>query len=379
MLKVATTVIAVALAQCLWAQAQDPVSRAPSRIGFPWFLAPKPVPSGATMIAPDAMRIMQRDGQREARKERAYWDKLRVTEERRIRDRYRVETEVALQRALAVAAARQVTIGSPSVKTAAISRSGTGGYASSGDSEEAGNNAHAGEPKDLLTRAAETATAVKDGADKVVKTIDRAVDALVPPSPSSGQAETRRTSGVVFFLLLLALFLVPSFAVALLLLGVIHLRNGHRLQAGIFSAVGGAVLLLVFAAVQEMRGENKMVGQADTARWRAECKDSAVRLTGFVYEPTTEGMIVNNVSGAPVDEYGCALVLTSRTAARSGDKWELLVYPVGLREAPNAIGLVRPIPAYAESLDQAVAWRADEEKASSEWWWQRVLRSIRKA
>jgi len=122
-----------------------------------------------------------------------------------------------------------------------------------------------------------------------------------------------------------------------------------------------------------------MVGQADTARWRAECADSAVRLTGFVYEPATDGVIINNVSGGPVDEYGCALIVTGRTAGRSGEKWELLVYPVGMRQAPNAIGLVRPIPAYAESLDQAVAWRADEEKALSEWWWQRVLRSLREA
>lgn len=128
-----------------------------------------------------------------------------------------------------------------------------------------------------------------------------------------------------------------------------------------------------------MRGAKNMAGQADTARWRAECADSAVRLTGFVYKPTPGGMIINSVSGVPVDEYGCALVVTGRTAARSGEKWELLVYPVGTRKAPSTIGLVRPMPAYAESLDQAVAWRADQEKAASEWWWQRVLRSIGEA
>jgi len=342
-----------------------------ARIGFPWFLVPQQAQSRATVVAPNALRIMQRDGLREARKEREYWDNLRAVEERRIRDRYRVETQLALQRALAVAASRQALTRNSDLPTAVDH--------SSGANEEPGdgNRARHGERKDTAEEEEENANSIEDHARNFADKLDRAVEELVPWRDVS--ADGRRTSGVVFFLLLLALFLVPSFAVALLLLGIMHLRSGHRLQAGIFGLAGGAVLLMVVAAVQEMRGANADPVYADTTRLREECMDSAVRLTGFVYAPTTGGLIMNNVSGAPADEYGCAIIVTERSAKRSGEKWQRLVYPVGLREAPNAIGLVRPIPAYAVSLDQAVAWRTDEERASSEWWWQRVLRSIREA
>lgn len=321
--------------------------------------------------------MMQRDRLREARKERQFWDGLRAKDERRIRDRYRVETELALQRSLAMATSRQALRQGTSGKTAAAPRSGVARFDVSESSGQDRRESEADEPEDLMTRATKTATTVKKEAEKFVEKLDRAVDALVPQPTGPMQAEARRTSGAVFFLLLLALFLVPSFAVALLLLGVIHLRNGHRLQAGIFGLAGSAVLFVVLASVQEMRGERVVAGEADAARWRAECTDSAVRLTGFVYESAPGGVIINDVAGAPVDEYGCALVVTDRKAARSGEKWDLRVYPVGTREAPNAIGLVRAMPAYADSLEEAVSWRADAERTSSTWWWVRMLRSMR--
>lgn len=353
-------------------------ARGPARIGFPWFIAPQPQETRGTLFAPDAAQILQRDGLREARKERQFWDALRAKDERRIRDRYRIETEIALQRALAVAASRQAMARGSATK-AASARLGTedGSTAPSQVAVEEGSPpAPPPAPEDFMDRARETVDALKKEADKLVKGVDRTVDVLVPPAP---RPESRRTSGVVFFFMLLALFLVPSFAVALILLGVIHLRNGHRLQSVIFGVAGGAALILVLAAVQEMRGESPARRESETARWRAECKESAVRVTGFVYDVAPGGVVISDVAGAAGDEFGCALIVTGRNSVRSGEKWEVIAYPVGQREAPNAIGLIRAMPAYADSLEQAVVWRAEAEQASSERWWHRLLRSMQEA
>ena len=56
---------------------------------------------------------------REASKERMYWDKIRAAEEKRIRDHYRIETQVALPQALAAAEARKAFAKKGSSRTTA--------------------------------------------------------------------------------------------------------------------------------------------------------------------------------------------------------------------------------------------------------------------
>jgi hypothetical protein len=109
------------------------------------------------------------------------------------------------------------------------------------------------------------------------------------------------------------------------------------------------------------------------------CQASAVRLDGFVSSAIPGGVVVTDVKGTQVDEYGWAVVLTEKSTARSGERWKLQVYPIGVHKAENALGLIRPMPAYADSLDTAVAMQSEAEREGTQWWWQRMLRSIREA
>jgi hypothetical protein len=189
-------------------------------------------------------------------------------------------------------------------------------------------------------------------------------------------APSRSSSGFVFFLLLVAVFLVPAVAISLVLLAVVHLRNGHRLQSVAFGLIGCALLLLVAAAGHEVRSEDPVKKSSDAARLLAECKASAVELSGYVYEVTSSGVVVSDAAGAPADEHGWALVVTGKEP-RSGRKLQLTVYPVGTRMAENAVGQMSSIPTYADSLEVAVSMRAEAEREASLWWWQRVLASVR--
>lgn len=355
---------------------------APTRIGFPWFIAPKQ--AAVTVSLPDAERLWRRDAVREERKEREHWARLREADERRIRDRYRIETETALQRAVAAADARFALKQNTAGKTGMFSRDrspadgdvpreAAGGKAATKQGEIPGGDLPPrSQTADKRTSVEKFGAVVKGALDDAVGKIDNAADALAPSSAGRPQG-----SGVVFFLLLLALFLVPAFAVALLLLAFIHLRNGHRLQSAVFGAAGVAVAALVVATAHDMRAEDPRNQQAETERLRAECGSSAVSLTGYIYDVTPEGTVLSNAEGAQADEFGWVVVVTKKRFARSGNKLKLLAYPVGVRKIPNAFGLIRDIPAYADTLETAVALRAEAERMASEWWWQRLTRSMR--
>ena len=343
-----------------------------SRFGFPRFLVPDR--ARATIVLPDAQKILRQDGAREQRKETQYWEKIRVKEEARIRDRYRIETESALARATARAAAyRPIVRANPSTASTA-SASGSGAGSGGGTllpSAQTGKNestpSKAGDEKTAFVSA-------RDQAQQVVRAIDAVVDKALASAPAF--APNRSSSGFVFFLLLLAVFLVPAVAISLVLLAVLQLRNGQRLQSLAFGLAGCALLLLVAAAGLEVRSEDPAKKSADAARLLAKCRASAVELSGYVHEVTSSGVVVSEAAGAPVDEHGWALVVTGKEQ-RSGRKLQLTVYPVGARMAENAVGQIRSIPAYTDSLEAAVSMRAEAEREASRWWWQRMLASVR--
>lgn len=105
----------------------------------------------------------------------------------------------------------------------------------------------------------------------------------------------------------------------------------------------------------------------------AQCKKSEVALSGVMQSTIPEGVLLADVNGAPSDEHGWALIVTAKKYARSGERWELHAYPVGTRPVANASGLIRHIPAYADSIEAAVEWQIESERKSREWWWQRIL------
>ena len=178
-----------------------------------------------------------------------YWDKFRAAEERRIRDRYRIETQIALQQALAAAEARKAfakngssrTIGSSppagSIATeAAYPRTGTGERSA----VERKQTKTLGDKVDKLMDAA------RGEVMNAVQKIDRAVDRILMRSPTEPNSAANR--GFTFFLLLLAVFLVPALAISLLLLALIHMRRGDHLQSVIFGLLGCAMLVLLALA-----------------------------------------------------------------------------------------------------------------------------------
>jgi cytochrome c556 len=348
--------------------------RAPVRAGFPWFVVPKT--TAGTQVLEDFERIWRDDVMREQRKERAHWQKLRAADEQRIRHRYRVETQIALQRAVAVAAAQKAFERKFPRSTGNENAAEAGGSDETPSVWRPGGEERA-EEKTLGDKVEEALDAAREEAGKTLGQLDRVVDQIVIPSP--GQPATPGRSGFVFFLMLLAVFLVPTVAICLLLLAFLQLRHGHRLQSAIFGLAGCAMLGLVLAARQEMRAQDPAEKRAEIARVRAMCEASAVRLDGFVSSAIPGGVVVTDVKGTRVDEYGWAVVLTEKPTARSGERWRLQVYPIGVRKAENALGLVRALPAYADSLDAAVTLRAEAESEAAQWWWQRMLRSIREA
>lgn len=348
--------------------------RKPVRAGFPWFVVPQT--SAATQVLSNFERIWRNDVIREERKEHIYWQRLRNADEQRIRHRYRVETQIALQRAVAVAAAQKAFVRKipQSTRNESAPEAGTSDNVASvwnpgGEERE--------EKKTLGDKVEEVLDAAREEAGKTLRQLDRAVDRIAMPAP--GQPATPGKSGFVFFLMLLAVFLVPAVAISLLLLAFLQLRHGHRLQSAIFGLAGCAMLGLVVAARQEMRAQDPAKKRAEIARVRAMCEASAVRLDGFVSSAIPGGVVLTDVKGTQVDEYGWAVVLTDKQTARSGERWKLQVYPVGARKAENALGLVRALPAYADSLDTAVTLRAEADREAAQWWWQRMLRSIREA
>lgn len=356
------------------AQNASETPRSPVRAGFPWFVVPKA--TSGTQVLEDFERIWRGDVIREELKERAYWQRLRTADEQRIRHRYRVETQIALQRAVAVAAAQKAferkfprSTRNENVKEARGSDEAPSVWSPGVEARE--------EKKTLGDKVEEALDAAREEAGKTLGQLDRVVDEIVIPSP--GQPATPGRRGYVFFLMLLAVFLVPAVAISLLLLAFLQLRHGHRLQSTIFGLAGCAMLGLVLAARQEMHAQDPVEKRAEIARVRAMCEASAVRLDGFVSSAIPGGVIVTDVKGTQVDEYGWAIVLTEKTTARSGERWKMQVYPIGARKAENALGLVRALPAYADSLDAAVTLRTEAESEASQWWWQRMLRSIREA
>ena len=348
--------------------------RSPVRAGFPWFVVPKT--TAGTQVLEDFERIWRDDVIREERQERAYWQRLRTADEQRIRHRYRVETQIALQRAVAVAAAQKAFERKFPQSTRNENATEAVGPDKAPSVRSPSGEEHE-EKKTLGDKVEEALDAAREEAGKTLRQLDRVVDQIVITSP--GQPATPGKSGFVFFLMLLAVFLVPAVAISLLLLAFLQLRHGHRLQSAIFGLAGCAMLALVVAARQEMRAQDPAEKRAEIARVRAMCEASAVRLDGFVSSAIPGGVVVTDVKGTQVDEYGWAVVLTEKSTARSGERWKLQVYPIGVRKAENALGLVRALPAYADSLDAAMTLRAEAESEAAQWWWQRMLRSIREA
>lgn len=356
---------------CLsFAQGASPASDtgAPAtRVGFPSFLVPQAQPTIVHSPRADLLRIWRNDSAREERLERQYWAEIRATEEGRIRDRYRVETIAALQKAMDAAAARQralAHIPSPTANT--TSEWNTQRIAELPPAARATESLPERGVREIVEKVDQTAATLTTEAAKVIQGLDRAANTIVAPP---------RDSGTVFFLLLLALFLLPAFGFAMLLLGFIHLRHGHRLQAAVFGVVGGGILALIAASVLDMRatGRTSQRGLAGEARLLAQCKKSEVALSGVMQSTIPEGVLLADVNGAPSDEHGWALIVTAKKYARSGERWELHAYPVGTRPVANASGLIRHIPAYADSIEAAVEWQLESERKSREWWWQRIL------
>jgi hypothetical protein len=345
------------------------------RSGFPWFIVPQT--SGGTQVLPDFERIWRNDNLREEQKERLHWQKLRTADEQRIRHRYRVETEIALQRAVAMAAAGKPfderAARAPRKESLAPREPGSGprGNALQGEDREESKGETLGEKIDGALDAAQK------GANAFLREVDNAVDRIVIPQP--GRPASSGERGYVFFFALLAVFLVPAVAFSLLLLAILQFRYGNRLQSAVFGLAGWAMLALVVAARGEMQGGSEEEKRATVARLREQCEASAVPLDGFVHAAVPGGVLVTGVKGAEVDEFGWAVVITEKPSARSGERWKLQVYPVGVRQAENALGLFRALPAYADSLDTAVTLRAEAESEAAQWWWQRMLRSIREA
>ena len=335
--------------------------RPPVRAGFPWFVVPKA--TAGTQVLEDFERIWRDDVIREERKERAYWLRLRTADEQRIRHRYRVETQIALQRAVAVAAAQKAFERKFPQSTRNENATEVGGSDDAPPVWSPGSEEQE-EKKTLGDKVEEALDAAREEAGKTLGQLDRMVDEIVIPSP--GQPATPGKSGFVFFLMLLAVFLVPAVAISLLLLAFLQLRHGHRLQPAIFGLAGCAMLALVVAARQEMRTRDPAEQRAEIARLRSQCEASAARLDGFVYSAIPGGVVITDVTGTPVDEHGWAIVLTEKQTARSGERWRARVYPVGMHKAENALGLVRALPAYADSLDAAVALRAEAEREAAQ-------------
>jgi hypothetical protein len=364
-------------AGAVWGEPPDVNEPPPpaTRGGFPWFVAPKT--TTGTQVLPDFERIWREDGVREERKESAYWAALRTADEALIRDRYRAETQIALQRAVAAAlqkASREKRLLNADNEDV---RGGDQDAFPQGDPVPGTTEENPGENGNVAASASGVTETFQQAANNVLKDMDRVAGELVVSSPN--QATSASNRGFVFFLMLLAVFLVPTVGISLLLLAFLQLRHGHRLQSALFGLAGCAMLGLVFAARQEMRAQDPAEQRAEIARVRAMCQASAVRLDGFVYSAIPGGAVVTDVKGTQVDEYGWAVVLTEKQAAHSGERWKLQVYPIGVHKAENALGLVRALPAYADSLDAAVTLRAEAEREADQWWWQRMLRSIREA
>lgn len=338
---------------------------------FSWvsdIFAPQERSTGTAALI-DAQQILRQDNQREETKERAHWGEIRERFAREIGESRRSESDakllIARERGLAMSSSRLP------MKDAVTDQSAPPQPARDATPQTLrdfpGPDA-LGKPREngatSTTPAAPTST--DETLQQAAENIAEALEEAFVGTPSR---DGPKLSSMI--LALVTIFLVPSAAVILLALAVLSLRGGHRLQAAVLGGAGCVLGLLVIAAMLPPPDDSVLF-----SRLRAECERDAVRISGYVEETTEEGIVVDGIKGAETDEHGSAVIITDKRPARSGQQWKSPGYPVGQRSALNALGMMRPMPAYADKLETAVAILAEAERARAEWWWHRAFRSL---
>lgn len=355
----------------LSALAQSVESEPRQRDFFSWFTGLfAPPREESTAVAIDAGAILRRDNAREEFKEKTLRQKERERDEAIIGQRARAVAESKLKmarergKALAGLESSRPSRGLPGAEAGAPQESADSGMPPAIEPPKAAGALQ--QFKNDVTRRVDSTSRTLDQATReIAEVVEREI--FGTPAGTSPKWSS-------MLLALLAIFLVPSAAVILLALAFLSVRGGHRLQAAVLGGTACALLVLVYAAARQPPDQS-----ARLAALRAECEKSAVTLSGYVEEATAEGVVVDDVRGAASDEHGSVLVVTAKKNLRGGERWRLVAYPVGTRRAPNTLGLMQPMPAYAESIDLAVSILAEAERARSEWWWQRLARSAREA
>jgi len=371
----AAAILALAPLPC-FGQTADVAETEPRKRGFfSWvsdIFAPAQRNTGTAALI-DAQQILREDNAREEAKEEAHWDAIRECFARQIGESTRSDSEakllIAKERGAAISASQSPTKGTKdSAENQAAHRQPAPDTTPQtlGESTGLGTLGQAKE-KFAVSSTGDTPTA-GDTLQQAAQNLAESVEEAFVGTPSK---DGPKLSSML--LALVAIFLVPSAAVILVVLAVLSLRGGHRLQASVLGGAGSALGLLIVAAMLPPPDDSTLL-----SRLRAECERDAVRISGHIEETMEEGIVVDGVKGAEADEHGSAVILTDKRPARSGQEWKSPGYPVGQRSALNALGIMRPMPAYADNLETAVAVLAEAERARSEWWWNRAFRALQR-
>ncbi len=322
-----------------------------------------------TAVLPWAYEVWRSDGAREARKEAVYWATLREREVARLRKLYYAETEQALQRARArgeaysrIASAKRAT---EQAEGAPVTRSHV--------THSAGQQMDAA--RDTIAKAAAAATQKVQG---VGGTVNRAAQRLAEAIEDSflPEASGQKPGTSAVALALLAIFLLPGLAAMLLFLAFRSFRAGYRLRGTAFAASGLTLAALIYAAAFSRESI------PDWDRLRAECRAQAINISANLHEVNGDGAVlveIRSLSGqtAATDRNGFAFLFTEEPEElTNGKTLQRTVYPVGSKKMHDALGLGNEMPAYTDSLERALTYRAQEDNGKS--FWQILSRTLRK-
>lgn len=352
------TISAVMFGLATWCAAQSgPSERSSPRTG----MLPPAAASPGTTVLPTAYEIWRTDGIREERKENEYWSTFREKEAARLRRIYRAETERLLQ----TARARGEAFGR--WEEAERRKKQAELPAADADSGSAlpGLRDTANSLRQGLAGAATTATKAAQSASQAVsRTVNDAARLI---EGQFSPRESRAAPGTsALILALLAIFLVPGIAAILLYTASRNLLEGRKLRAASFGATGLVLGALFFSLT---------LGQGSADGWeelRAECLEQALTVTAIVLEASDSGAVLANLrsSGgkiAATDQEGRAFLFTRQPEQLpAGTPLECTLYPVGNQEVYLA-GSATALPAYTDSLETALDYRAGEAEGRDLW------------
>jgi hypothetical protein len=361
--------------------AQDPAGptqQKPRIFSILWWLGLADDKPATINVAPDASRIWREDNVREEIKHRTFWNEFRQREQARIGSIIRAETQTALltaQRRGEAASAEQRRQDKPR-SGSLVSSSAEGSEVDPASGERGDPGSEGSSIKDRASAIAnKLGNGVADAGRKIGHTATKVAEALEESLRGKVSATGPKTASVL--LSLLAILLIPALGAALLGLAWLSLKEGHRLQASVFAAMGCTVGVLLLSAWSE-----KANNGADGGRMREEMRAEAATITAVVEYSAEEGMVLSSVNckkgrSPAKDSEGCILLVTDDAGnLRGGSPVKMDVFPMGSTRIPNALGAMNNVPTYTDSLEKAVDhhWRVQQEQ--NKWWWQRFSRFL---